>query len=487
MSRILLGYKHKLIPVLPYIVLFILILAYTIFFSVLSIDRHNRLNSLAFDLGINDQAIWQFSRFSTPFNTVRGIHILGDHFALINAIISPIYWFTDDVRALLILQTIIFAAAAIPLYLIGKHYFKSKWVPLAFSFAYLLFPALHYVNLEDYHPEAFIPLFLLSAFYFIIKKKKWPYLAFFFLALSTKEEVALTTFLLGFYVYFKFNKKLGIFTSLFSLLWLALVVKVFVPFFNGYGYLYSGHLLQNFGSTPSEIFFNLINPQKLIPVLFNSVNGKFMLELFAPVGFLSLLNPATLILAASLWMNLITSWSYSHNIYYHHVIPIMPFVFISLIIGISRFKKNRLISYSLLALLLIPAMLSNYYIAPYDSSIKNYAQIMDKLRNFGMPSEREQALNEMMAIIPKDASVSASYEIVPHLTHRNKIYDFPNPFESHYWGNWKEKPPLEYPEYLLLNRGHVEEHKEVLQPLVDNGTYVEVKSSDDFALFGLKN
>ena len=481
-------YKNKALLVLPYVVLSILILAYTVFFSVLSIDRHNRFNSLAFDLGINDQAIWQFSRFSEPFNTVRGIHILGDHFALINAIISPIYWFSDDVRVLLVFQALIFAAAAIPIYLIGKHYFKNRWVPLIFSFAYLLFPALHYVNLEDYHPEAFIPVFLLFAFYFIIKKRKGHYLAFFFLTLSTKEEIALTTFLLGFYIYFRFDKKLGIFTSLVSLIWFITATQVFIPFFNGYGYLYSGHLLSNFGKEPSEIILNLMNPNKLIPTIFNPENGKFIWELFAPVGFLSLLNPTTLILAASLWMNLITSWHYSHTIQYHHVIPIIPFVFISLIIGISRFKKIRVVFYPLLALLLISSFLSNYYISPYDSSIKNYEHVKYIFKNFGIRTEREEQLYAMIELIPKEASVSAHYQIVPHLTHKNKVYNFYNPFKSHFWGNGREEPPLEYVDYILVNRKyHVKEFDYLIQPLIRNNTYEEIKSSDDFVLLRLKN
>ena len=488
MNNIIPFYKNKLLPVLPYIILTILILSYTIFFSVLSIDKHNRFNSLALDLGVNDQAIWQFSRFSTPFNTVVGLHILGDHFALINAIISPIYWFTDDVRVLLIFQTFIFAIAAIPLYLIAKHYFKNKWIPLIFSFTYLLFPALHYVNLEDYHPESFIPVFLLFAFYFIIKKKKWPYLIFFFLTLTTKEEIALTTFILGFYVYFKFDKKLGVYTSLFSLLWLVLVTKLFIPFFNGFGYLYSEYLLANYGKGPLEIFLNFINPQELIPMIFNPTNGKFMFELFAPVGFLSLLNPVTLILAASLWMNLITSWPYSHNIYYHHVIPIIPFVFISLIIGLSRFKKIKTIIYPLLALLLISSFLSYYYISPYDASIKNYEHVKYKFKNFGIPTEREKQLYSMIDMIPKDASVSAHYQIVPHLTHRNKIYNFYNPFGSNFWGNGREEPPLEYVDYILVNRKHhVEEFDYLIQPLIQNNIYKEIKNSGDFVLFELQN
>ena len=212
-----------------------------------------------------------------------------------------------------------------------------------------------------------------------------------------------------------------------------------------------------------------------------------MWELFAPVGFLSLLNPATLVIAASLWMNLITSWSYSHNINYHHVIPIVPFVFISLIIGLSRFKKIKIITYPLLIVLLTSSLISYYYISPYGSSIKNYEQIKNKFGNFGVPAEREQQLYEMMAMIPKDASVSASFEVVPHLTHRNKIYNFPNPFKYHYWGTWKAEPPLEYLDYLLLNKIYVEEFSYILQPLIQNNTYEEIKSSGDFVIFKLKN
>jgi uncharacterized membrane protein len=90
----------------------------------------------------------------------------------------------------------------------------------------------------------------------------------------------------------------------------------------------------------------------MIPVIFNDTNWKFIWELFAPVGFLSWLNPATLIIAASLWVNLIISWPYAHNIYYHHVIAIIPFVFISLTAGVSRFKEKKIIFYMLITVLL---------------------------------------------------------------------------------------------------------------------------------------
>jgi len=264
---------------------------------------------------------------------------------------------------------------------------------------------------------------------------------------------------------------------------MILVTNLFVPYFNGHGYLYSGHLLRNYGHEPLEIFFNFINPAKMISTVFNATNGKFMWELFAPVGFLALLNPVTLIIAAALWMNLITSWSYSHNIYYHHVTAIIPFVFISLVIGLSRFRKKKIIFSILIIFLLFSSLISNYYIAPYDSSVKNYEHIMSKIRNFNTPFEWQEEFYLMAGKIPGNASVSASYIAVAHFTHRDKIYNFPNPFKAHYWGNWKEEPPLEYVEYLLLTKNHVTEFNSILQPLMENKIYqVEVKGSE-FTLF----
>jgi len=456
---------------------------YTIFFSILSIDRHNKLETSAFDLGINDQAIWQFAHFHTPFNTVRGLHTFGDHFTLINAMTSPLYWFANDVRILLIFQSLVFAAGAVPLYLIAREYLKNQYLPLIFCFAYLMFPALHYVNLEDYHPEVFIPFFLLTAFYFIIRKRQWPYLLFLFLTLSCKEEVALTTFMLGIYVYFTFDKKTGIFTSLFSFAWFMTVVNIIGPYFNGHEYLYSGRLWTNYGEKPMEIFLNFINPGKMLPVIFSAANGKFVWELFAPVGFLCWLNPATMIIAASFWLNLIISWPYAHNIYYHHVIPIIPLVFISLAAGISRYQDEKIVFPLLIALLIVSTLASNRFIAPHESSIRNYRHIINNINNFGKYTPKAAQLRMLMDKIPPDASVSASFMVVPHLTHRDKIYDFPNPFKSNNWGNGKDNPPLEYVDFLLLTRNHMLEHNAVIQPLIEKKIYQTAFISEHFILY----
>lgn len=472
--------------ILPYAILFFLIISYTVFFSILSIDRHNRFASLAFDLGIFDQAIWQFSTFSAPFNTVRGIHIFGDHLTPINALISPIYWLFDNVRLLLVLQSLALASAAIPLFLIARHYFKNKWIPLIFVVTYLLFPALHYVNLEDYHPEAFIPVLLLSAFYFIQKGKRIPYFTFIALALLTREETALTTFMIGIYAYFVFDKKTGLVTSALSLAWFLIAIKLIIPLFNDASYWHATRVFSEFGSTPLEIISHAINPAFVFSKVFTQANAAFLWGLFAPVGFLSLLNPATLLISAYLWVNLIAAWPYSHSIHYHYVIPIIPFVFLSAVIGVARFKTKKAILYPLLTLLLLSSLSSNYHIAPFDSSMKNYQQITQRIAHFNSPSESEQDAYSMLALIPSNAPVTASYHLVPHLSHRKTIYNFPNPFKEHYWGDGTKPPPQDPPEFILLREAHVKEHATLIESLLKNNTYVTLRRTDEFALFALR-
>ena len=45
-----------------------------------------------------------------------------------------------------------------------------------------------------------------------------------------------------------------------------------------------------------------------------------------------------------------------------------------------------------------------------------------------------QRARRAVAMVPDDAAVSATYDLVPHLTHRAEIYSFPNPWQSMNFG-----------------------------------------------------
>ena len=56
--------------------------------------------------------------------------------------------------------------------------------------------------------------------------------------------------------------------------------------------------------------------------------------------------------------------------------------------------------------------------------------------------------------MPDDASVTATYGSLPHLSHREQIYDWPNPFVPSYWGNddGYRLPDPSTIDYLVLDR-----------------------------------
>jgi hypothetical protein len=80
------------------------------------------------------------------------------------------------------------------------------------------------------------------------------------------------------------------------------------------------------------------------------------------------------------------------------------------------------------AWLLLCSYTSNVAWSPSPLNEKNFAV-------WSQPHPRHESLRIALTYIPANASVSASYELLPHLAHREHIYDWPNPFWAAVWGN----------------------------------------------------
>jgi hypothetical protein len=88
-------------------------------------------------------------------------------------------------------------------------------------------------------------------------------------------------------------------------------------------------------------------------------------------------------------------------------------------------------------------------------------------------------------MIPRDAVVSADYSSVPHLSHRRRIYMYPNPFEVNNWGvdgeNTHDPDDIEY---IVLRKVHTSEPIElVVEQLLDDGKFRRVDGDDVITLY----
>ena len=103
-------------------VVWVLIFAYGIYFSALSVQRHRAFLTNASDLGQIDQAVWntsqgrplEFTR-RTGEQSVR----LTDHVEPLFVLISPVFYLYDNVEALLILQSFVIAIGALAVFWIA--------------------------------------------------------------------------------------------------------------------------------------------------------------------------------------------------------------------------------------------------------------------------------------------------------------------------------------------------------------------------------
>ena len=149
----------------------VLIGAYACWFGLLSVAGARRLRHPRLRHGHLRPGRLAASRFHAPFVTVMGRNLFGDHTSFILLLAVPIYWVWPHAQALLVLQTCLLAAAAVPIYLLARRRTSSAVIATALAGAYLLNPALQNGNLEQFHPECFLVLSVAVAIYAAVESK----------------------------------------------------------------------------------------------------------------------------------------------------------------------------------------------------------------------------------------------------------------------------------------------------------------------------
>ena len=159
---------------------------------------------------------------------------------------------------------------------------------------------------------------------------------------------------------------------------------------------------------------------------------KYLFQLLAPVFFLPLLTAGTLIVLPSLLFNLLSTFSYQTDVRYHYTSLIIPVFAWAAIAYLGRVKDGRARDFgsrrALAVVILVASLASSYAWGPAGWSPEG-THLSDPTH----PQAR--AFAEAVALIPKDAVVSARARTATHLTHRDKVYEFPTPFSVTYWGD----------------------------------------------------
>ena len=76
----------------PTLLVWTVVALYATYFSVRTVGVHRGLGTSAYDFALYDQGIWLISRGDTPFVTLMGRNLFGDHSSFILLLLVPFYW-----------------------------------------------------------------------------------------------------------------------------------------------------------------------------------------------------------------------------------------------------------------------------------------------------------------------------------------------------------------------------------------------------------
>lgn len=375
-----------------------------IFYSILSILRHNHFQSGAFDLGLYDQAVWKFGHFLGSYNTVKDRIIFGDHFVLTLPIFGILFYLWDNVRILLVFQAVVIATSAIPIFLIAKKRLSSEVSALCIAVIYGLFYGIQYGVYFDFHPIIIGVAILSWLAYFWEYDKKLLFWITFVVGLGTQENMGIA--IAGLAALFFFRKKYwktAIIVGILGLVYSFTSIKV-AAIFSPIGYQY----WPQFPTTISDMFVRLFDSEE---------KRQVWLYSYSTFSFLPLLSPGSVIaVLMDLSQYFITGPEFSRmwSPFMHHRAILAPFLVLGTIDVLTVLKKRKLpIAYIATFLLIVSLLLQYVYHFPLNKLTK---------AEYWKEESWMQDTKQLIAQVPRDVPIAAQQNLVPHVSHRNEIY-----------------------------------------------------------------
>ncbi len=406
---------------------------YTWYYTQRSLNMHHALGTSSYDSALYDQGMWLLSRFEAPFSTLMGRNLFGDHTSFVLLFLVPFYWVFPSSGIMFFAQSLAIGAGAIPVFLAGRRRLGSEWFAVVGAAAYLLHPAVGWTNLENFHPDSFLGLFVGVAIYAALESKWRLYVTFVVLSLLVKEDASLVLVPLGVWVAIKRDRRIGLLTIggsvAFMLAAMYLVMRnlIGVPTRNGWRI--------PFGGPRGVIDTAITNPTQLVDYLTSEDRPWYLWQMTAPFAWLFLRRPSVAAISALvLFTNILSTFWYQHQIEYHYSLIAVPALAIGTVYAIGAVRERvewsgRQVPLRGLATGALGVV--TFATACLWSPVPWGAQP----QFYGDPDRPEAAdARELMAEIPGDAVVSAHYRITPHLAYRDEIYQFPTPFRVVLYG-----------------------------------------------------
>jgi uncharacterized membrane protein len=443
--------------------------AFVVFFSRYLFALQDAFQTHAEDMGIMAQALWNMTNgaplHQTICNVVGDTNCLGDvsrlaiHFEPIMAPLALLYALAPSPKTLQVTQAVIVAMGAFPAYALASRRLRSAFAGVVFAALYLLYPSLDAAVTDEFHAVALAAPFLMFALYFLLTRNNLGFAIAAGLAITTKEEVALTIAMIGLYAIFALRRhRLGVLVFALAIGWIVmetLIMRAISPI--GHSPLTSRYA--GLGDSPGAILtYILTHPLAVAHKYFLDTSRlHYLVVLLTPVAFLALLSPGALVMGAPvIALNMLSNNATMYSGYAQYSVELTPIIIFAAIDGAERLRtvlapalsrgRARLAPLAERAVVLreglalrLPRragalafpqiLLLVLTLAPLGANlgVQQRLAFLPIGRNYVWPeaTAHTRLADSIIARIPASASVSAQSDLVPHLSNRRFVYLFP--------------------------------------------------------------
>ncbi len=365
------------------------------------------------DLGFFDQLVYLVSQGKTPISTLlEGVHLIGDHGAIILYPLALLYIIYPSVYWLLAVQAIALASGAVPLYALSRGSGLSVGYAKAIAICYVLYPAIFNINFyTEFRPETIaVPALLWAVL--AAKKRNTAQLAIaVIIVLSCKEALSLTVVGLGLWLIISKRRSYGLSCIAAGISWFIFAAVYLIPTFRGGQQMAGTWHYESLGTFLTEIAFKVLtNPQIFVSRALAGDRLFYYLLLILPI-ILGLHWRKILAIVPALPMlglNILADFPRQRDLIHQYSLPIIPFLFIWLIASIVYFTKHRQRRWLSPRWLIIWSVVAWLALAKYGYFWTRYAPLFSNVA----------AVREAVSLVEPDARVLTSGYIAPHLSHR---------------------------------------------------------------------
>jgi uncharacterized membrane protein len=466
--------------------------AYALVYGVITSIKFRFYLYSDFDLAIFTQATDQALR-GKLFISIRGMNWLGDHVSLILFVIAPLYAVLRHPMTLLLLQCVILALGALPVFALARRELGHEGVALTFAALYLLHPAVGYTNLFEFHPEVLATSTLLATFWALSARRLGFTILFAGLSLACREDVAMVVMMLGLASLLPGRPRRFAFALLaLAVGSLVLSFAVIRPAFSSTAAEY-GRMYEDWGATLGEVAWNVLkDPLRAIGTFFSTAGdpGDTLLKrhywphMLVPLLFLPLLSPVTLAVALPvLAEHFLSSRSQQHWMHYQYTALVTPVLVVAAVRGLGNLVRlvaggrsapaaighpgrarwlavavaGAALLASLVCNLLYGPLLRQGWIAVPGLPQRNWPSAHDRTRR--------AIRDRMVARAPREGGVVAGFEFLARLASRRNVHSLHHLYSGFYTFSTQPYPVPSGIATLLADVGDVR-----LAPYVKPGT-----------------